>query len=274
MKFSIVTPSFRNSEWLKLCVASVADQRVEHEHIVQDASSDDGTLDWLRQDARVIACVEKDAGMYDAINRGWRKAGGEYLAHLNCDEQYLPGALTAVAAHFEQHPEVDVIFADAVIVDENGGYLWHRKMLKPLAWHTAVCPLSTLTCATFFRRRVLDERGIFYDPAWKMVGDSDWVLRLIRSGARLDVLRRFSSVFTRTGENLSLQAQDEAGRFFRQSPAWRRAWRPAVLLHHRLRRWAGGIYAQEPFQFSLHIRDQPGRRVTRTVARPTSRWRW
>jgi hypothetical protein len=27
MKFSIVTPSFRNSRWLKLCIASVADQQ-------------------------------------------------------------------------------------------------------------------------------------------------------------------------------------------------------------------------------------------------------
>jgi glycosyltransferase involved in cell wall biosynthesis len=41
VKFSIVTPSFRNSDWLKLCVASVADQAgVEVEHIVQDALSD------------------------------------------------------------------------------------------------------------------------------------------------------------------------------------------------------------------------------------------
>ena len=41
MKFSIVTPSFRNSDWLKLCVASVADQAgADVEHIVQDAQSD------------------------------------------------------------------------------------------------------------------------------------------------------------------------------------------------------------------------------------------
>ena len=52
-KFSVVTPSFNNSQWLKLCVASVADQGVEHEHIVQDGSSGDGTLDWLSSDARV-----------------------------------------------------------------------------------------------------------------------------------------------------------------------------------------------------------------------------
>ena len=101
MRFSIITPSFRNSEWLKLCVASVADQQVDLEHIVQDAGSDDGTLDWLLTDSRVKAFVEKDSGMYDGINRGLRKATGEIVAYLNCDEQYLPGALSAVKEMFE-----------------------------------------------------------------------------------------------------------------------------------------------------------------------------
>ena len=37
MTFSIITPSFQSSQWLKLCIASVADQQgVELEHIVQD----------------------------------------------------------------------------------------------------------------------------------------------------------------------------------------------------------------------------------------------
>ena len=71
LTFSIVTPSFRNSAWLKLCIASVADQRgVAVEHIVQDAGSDDGTQDWLRTDSRVQAFIEPDQGMYDAVNRG------------------------------------------------------------------------------------------------------------------------------------------------------------------------------------------------------------
>src|SRR5690349_18314195 len=97
MKFSIVTPSFRNSKCLKLCIASVADQQdVEREHIIQDSCSDDGTQDWLPQDHRVRAFIEKDGGMYDAINSGYRRATGDILAYLNCDEQYLPGALQAV----------------------------------------------------------------------------------------------------------------------------------------------------------------------------------
>src|SRR5947199_56837 len=57
VRFSIITPSYRSSRWLRLCIASVADQNVELEHIVQDAGSDDGTLDWLPQDRRVKAFV-------------------------------------------------------------------------------------------------------------------------------------------------------------------------------------------------------------------------
>ena len=115
MKFSIVTPSFNQSHWLKLCVASIADQQgVELEHIVQDAGSDDGTLTWLPQDARVQAFVETDAGMYDAVNRGLRRATGDILAYLNCDEQYLPGALASVARFFQTHPEVDLVRAQVL----------------------------------------------------------------------------------------------------------------------------------------------------------------
>src|SRR6266850_2124698 len=76
VRFSIVTPSYRSSAWLRLCVASVADQAVESEHIVQDAGSDDGTLDWAQKDGRVKMFMEKDLGMYDAVNRGLRRASG------------------------------------------------------------------------------------------------------------------------------------------------------------------------------------------------------
>src|SRR6185369_3175625 len=129
-QFSIVTPSFRNSRWLNLCIASVADQEgVRSEHIVQDSCSDDGTLDWLPGDQRVKAFVEKDGGMYDAVNRGYRRAQGDILAYLNCDEQYLPGALKAVHDFFAQHPHIEVALAGSIIVDGNGSYLCHRHSL-------------------------------------------------------------------------------------------------------------------------------------------------
>ena len=276
MDFSVVTPSFRNSEWLKLCVASVADQGVELEHIVQDGGSDDGTLDWLLGDPRVRAFVEQDAGMYDAINRGFAKARGRIIAHLNCDEQYLPGALQSVGEFFRRDPRVDVVFADAVIVDTEGRYRWHRKALTPRLWHTAVCPLSTLTCATFFRRHVIDQHPQMFDPRWRYCGDSAMVLSLLRGGVRMGVLRRFTSAFTHTGRNLSLkpEALAEARTLFSEGPGLALKLRPLVLLHHRLRRLLGGAYFQKPFDFAVYTRHSPAQRVVQHVARPTFRWQW
>jgi len=74
--------------------------------------------------------------MYDAINKGLRHSSGEILAWLNCDEQYLPGALKVVGEFFDRHPEVDVLFGDIVLVDQHGGYLRHRKVQTPLLYHT------------------------------------------------------------------------------------------------------------------------------------------
>ena len=92
MKYSIVTPGFRGSNRLKLCIMSVADQQgVELDYIVQDSCSDGGTLDWLPRDKRVKAFIERDGGIYDAVNRGYRRATGDILVDLNYDEQYLPG---------------------------------------------------------------------------------------------------------------------------------------------------------------------------------------
>jgi glycosyltransferase involved in cell wall biosynthesis len=188
MTISVITPSLNQSDWLRLCVASVADQGGGGEHIIQDAGSTDGTLEWLRGDGRVCLFAESDGGMYDAVNRGLQKATGEVAAYLNCDEQYLPGVLPRVSRFFESHPEVDVLFGNVIYVNENGDYLAHRKMQVPRLYHTWVCHLSTLTCAMFFRRRLVTERGVLFDPSYRCNGDAEWMVRLLKAGVKMAVL--------------------------------------------------------------------------------------
>lgn len=276
MDFSVVTPSFRNSNWLKACVASVADQEVSVEHIVQDAGSDDGTLDWLLRESRVQAFVEPDKGMYDAINRGFSKTTGAIIAHLNCDEQYLPGALQAVGSFFASHPEIDLLFGDTVAVNPKGEYLFHRKALVPLEWHTRTCPLSTLTCATFFRRKLIDEHGLFFNDQYKIIGDGEWMSRALQAKISMGVLQKFTSVFALTGANLSLgdRAQSEWARYLETAPGFLKIARHAILLHHRLRRLTCGIYSQRPFSYSFYEPENPTQRIIHQVTRPTARWKW
>jgi glycosyltransferase involved in cell wall biosynthesis len=268
---SIITPSFRSSAWLKLCIASIADQNVRAEHIVQDAGSDDGTLDWLLKDGRVKAFVEKDRGMYDAINRGLRRASEEIVAYLNCDEQYLPGTLARVTDFFEKHPAVDMVFGDVVMVDAEGQYLRHRKMQTPLLYHTWTCHLSTLSCGTFFRRRIVSDENSLFNPALRDVGDGEWMVRMLRRGIQMATLGKFTSVFTMTGANMSVgpNAQRENRELFEAAPILARKLRPLLILQHRARRLLGGMYFQEPFDYQIFTLKSPDQRQQFHVGRPT-----
>ena len=275
MRVSIVTPSFRGSRWLRLCVASVADQDVAHEHIVQDAGSDDGTLDWLTRDSRVQAFVEKDRGMYDAVNRGYRRARGEILAYLNCDEQYLPGALAKVLDFFDAHPDVDVVFGDCLIVDASGNYVCERRSLTPQLLHTwTASNLAFLTAVTFLRRRVLDAHPLWFNADYRTAGDQDWALRLVKAGIKTAVLPEFLSAFVETGANLGLaaEASRERREFHATAPVWARLLAPLALVHFRWRRWRAGHYRCAPHDYAIYTLDSPEQRKTFHVARPTFRW--
>ena len=275
MRFSVITPSFNPSPWLNLCIASVADQAVDVEHIVQDAGSTDGTLSWLQQDARVKAFIERDSGMYDAVNRGLRRADGHILAYLNCDEQYLPGCLQAVESFFRAHPAIDVLFGDFVVVNSDLNYLFHRKVQVPLKHHTWVSHLPAFTCATFFRRTILNNHGLFFDPRLRDVGDAEWMIRLLKHRIPMAVLRQFTSVFTMTGENMSAKpnAIRERRELQASAPLLARTLKPLLVLQHRLRRLAGGIYFQRPFSYDIYTKGSRDRRVSFEVTRPRFRWR-
>jgi glycosyltransferase involved in cell wall biosynthesis len=275
MKISVITPSFRNSAWLKLCIASVADQAgAQFEHLIQDACSDDGTQDWLPQDPRVSARIEKDSGMYDAINRGWQRAGGDVLAQLNCDEQYLPGALAAVAGHFQRHPETDILVADTVIVDAAGRFMCCRKCTEPrpgLLWVYN----PTITSSIFIHRRVIEQQGLLFDTRWRYLGDFFWMNEAVKRRLKFAVLRQFTSTFADTGENICLlpKAQVERQVKVAMTPKWLRRLRWPLTQVHRTRQFLRGVYRQKPFTYALYTHTSPNQRESIFVPQPVTIWR-
>jgi len=275
VQFSIITPSFRNSKWLKLCIASVADQQgVTLEHIVQDARSDDGTLDWLPQDKRVKAFVEKDKGMYDAVNRGYRRAQGEILAYLNCDEQYLPGGLRIVQDFLERNPQVEVLLAGTIVVDGSGNYVCHRHSMVPHPCHVWF-RFPVLTSSLFLRRRVVHDRGIVFDTRWRDLGDFHWVRALMAGNVSMAALDEFTSIFADTGENMNLKpnAIREKAQTTAMIPPWLRIAKPLWIAHHRLRRLARGHFSVGRTSYSIYTLPSPEIRVRFEVTKPTAVWR-
>lgn len=285
VKFSIVTPSYRQLDWLGLCVASVRDQGgvdgLEVEHIIQDAGSP-GIEDFAqamsatlyrdgaevvssrstRQDYRLTIHAEADGGMYDAINRGLKRATGSLQAYLNCDEQYLPGTLAKVAAFFEREPQTEMLFGDVILVGETGEALGYRRVTRPTEIHTRLVHLGTLSCATFFRQSIVTE-GFLFDPAWKAIGDAVWIASILRAGKRISLLQEPLGTFTFTGHNLSESNKGPDGEHARWArtqgapPAWLKV--PSIF-HHRITKLLGGAYRKRDLAYEIYrLRDTGGR---------------
>src|SRR5947209_7610807 len=110
MRFTIVTPSFNQREFLGRTAESILSQAggFDLQWIVIDGGSTDGTLDLLRdlaaRDPRVHVTSEADRGQAHAINKGLARAGGDVVGWLNSDDLYAHGALAAVDDAFTKHP--------------------------------------------------------------------------------------------------------------------------------------------------------------------------
>ena len=276
LKFSIITPSFNSLAYLPRCAASIADQQgAEVEHLVVDGGSREDTIEWLRQRRSLTWQSEPDRGMYDAINKGFRKATGDIVAYLNCDEQYLLGTLAAVAECFAGHPEADIVFGDALLVRPDGSLLAFRKAY-PLRWpYVMAGTLYALTCATFFRRRIVDS-GYLFNPEWRSVGDAEYVIRLLKAGFRSLHLHRYAAVFTITGNNLSANTESAKERkaLIASAPFWVRAMKHGLNAARLAEKFMSGAYFQfGPVTYSIYDSDVAKGRTTFSARNASFRWK-
>jgi glycosyltransferase involved in cell wall biosynthesis len=264
-----------------MAIASVADQEgIDVEHIVQDCGTE-GIQDFFEQIAKTSdrysyrprLFVEKDLGMYDAINRGLARARGDICAYLNCDEQYLPGALGKIERYFATNADIDVVFGDVILVDENGTPVSYRRTVLPTKLHIRLSHLNTSTCATFFRRALLD-RGFYFDSNWKTIGDAVWIERLLRNGVKMASFREPLAVFTLTGGNLGASevSRSEVLRWRGPSSTYKRLQQLAIVFWHRVRKARAGAYRRRRIEMDIFTLISPDKRKRFVVDDVGSHW--
>jgi glycosyltransferase involved in cell wall biosynthesis len=290
MDFTIITPSFGQLDHLACCIASVADQEgVTAEHIVQDAGSP-GIEEFAEKMAEQLLgryggerasnlqtfellhirtahgytlriFKEKDEGMYDAINKGLKKGTGKVRAYLNCDEQYLPGVLLMIWASFQKNPSVDVVLGDVIIVGTDGQAVCHRKMVKPGLAHTWTCHFGALTAGIFFREKLANE-GLLFDTSYRAASDADWFVRILQSGKKVQPLRKSTSTFMESGENLGLSsiAKEERARLDASAPLYFKVLRLVWVLAHRAKRLWAGAHQSEDVTYEIYLPTKESRK--------------
>ena len=293
--FIIVTPTFRQLDWLRLCIASVRDQVVgtrsslRVEHIIQDAGTP-GIEDLARElgaefylDGKLIFHAkecglglppeilqsatnqapnyslkifsEKDAGMYDAINRGLARSAGEICAWLNSDEQYLPETLSKVAEIFQQQTKLDILLGDAILLNSSFDTVCYRSIMVPSLWHTRLDHLHSLSCAMFFKKSALPNPPL--DPRWKVISDAVLMEHFLKSRKNIHTCKLPLAAYAFTGQNLSADKNcKELDQWWAETRWPPRALKPLVVIHNRFRRLLAGAY--QNFQLNTQISTSSG----------------
>lgn len=124
MRLSIITVNYNNAEGLRKTLASVDMQTYGNiEHVIIDAASTDGSVDIIKAYAdsskhSVIWSSEKDKGIYDGMNKGIRKATGDYCQFLNSgDTLAAPEVTERMMAAMEDG--IDVLYGDMLKIGTN-----------------------------------------------------------------------------------------------------------------------------------------------------------
>jgi glycosyltransferase len=182
MKISIITVCFNSASTIADTMRSVACQsHLDIEHIVVDGASSDNTLAIVQAPPSRPSLVvsERDAGIYDAMNKGFGLATGEFVGFLNADDMLAgPNAISSIAAA-AAHAEVDAIYGNLSYVHKDRP----NEVLR--YWNSGDFAAKRLRFGwmpphpTFYvRRSAMQELGPF-DLRYRIAADYDFMLRCL-----------------------------------------------------------------------------------------------
>jgi FkbM family methyltransferase len=196
-KISIVTPSYGQGGFIERTLQSVLTQEYPNlEYYVQDGGSQDSTVSILKKHESKLTgwTSTKDTGQSQAINRGFANTSGEIMAWLNSDDLLLPGTLLKIAQVFNANPNVDVIYGNRLLIDQDdleiGRWILPGHDGPVLSWADYV-PQETL----FWRRRIWDKVGGSIDESFRFAMDWDLLVRFRDAGANFLHIPDFLGAF-------------------------------------------------------------------------------
>lgn len=135
-KFTIVTESFNQGEYLERTIQSVITQHdAEIEYIIVDPGSTDGSREIIDRYRAHFAHVllDPDRGPSDGLNRALALATGDYFISLNADDEIAPCALSEARQYLRKMP-VDVLYGNGTAIDPQG------KVLRAIYSESRVSP--------------------------------------------------------------------------------------------------------------------------------------
>ncbi len=166
-------------DFFRQCVESVRMQDYPSiEHLIIDGASTDGTVELL-QELGVNYVSEPDTGVYNAFNKGIKKARGKYIAFLNSDDFYTRSDTVSLSVAALEQNKADFSYADFDAVSLSG----EKTALISPHWESCFTAQPIGHPTMFSTKKMLDELNGF-DESFKIAGDFDLITRALLSEKR------------------------------------------------------------------------------------------
>lgn len=201
MLLTIVTINLNDETGLRRTIASVRPVLSNQiQYLVLDGLSRDGSQQVLAEaiasDPRIEGLVEPDKGIYDAMNKGWRRARGTYVAYLNSGDELVPQAYLRFV-EFLAHQTADVCYAKTFIRSVDGSQQRVHER-HPHDFKRSTIPHPTAAV----RRDVMAKAGGF-DETYRICADRELFIRLKSRGACFAFLNEVTTIFYEGGASAS-----------------------------------------------------------------------
>lgn len=185
MKISLITVTFNSGETLRDTIQSVLSQSYSNiEYIVVDGLSVDNTIEIIQEyeqqfTGRLKWISEKDAGLYDAMNKGIRMATGDIVGIINSDDFYHRKDVLSKVAEAFQNEEIEVVYGDVRFVnphnlDKTVRY-YSSKNFSLKRFRYGFMPAHP----TFFTYRKNFETIGYYKTDYRIAADYELLIRFL-----------------------------------------------------------------------------------------------
>lgn len=179
---SVITVVFNGVKTIEHTIRSVIEQTYENvEYIIIDGGSTDGTVDIIRKYESYLDdwVSEKDAGIYDAMNKGIALAKGDYIGMLNSDDYFSnPQVLEKIAERLKAS-STDAVFSCLDIVDpEDLNHVLRKYRISTFSkfmLRIGVMPPHP----TFYCKKSVYERAGMYRTDYRIAADFEMLVRLL-----------------------------------------------------------------------------------------------
>ncbi len=193
---TIITVAYNSEATIAQTVESVLNQTYPQiEYLVIDGQSGDRTVETARayeaafaaKGIRYVVTSEPDGGIYDAMNKGIRKASGLLIGMINSDDWYEPDAVkTAVRAY--RSSAYDMFYADIRMIRRNGSTFIKRSRAGRSAtsrhWNHPTM---------FVTKQAYQELGVYKNTG--IYDDFDLFLRFLKADRKMAVVNKVLANF-------------------------------------------------------------------------------